>query len=81
VLALHVVQVAIYGAYKAPREVNCWLGLGLLGVTLGFSLTGYLFLGSKRVLGDARRDEHRGTVPVIGKATQQLLQGGPSTAA
>ena len=41
-LALHLLQVAIFGAYKAPREVNWFLGLGLLGVTLGFSLTGYL---------------------------------------
>ena len=26
-LALHLVQVVIDGAYKAPREVNFWLGL------------------------------------------------------
>src|SRR5258708_2029164 len=26
VLALHIAQVAIFGAYKAPREVNWWFG-------------------------------------------------------
>src|SRR5690349_5517274 len=29
-LALHLMQVVIDGAYKAPREVNFWLGLVLL---------------------------------------------------
>ena len=29
-LALHLMQVIIDGAYKAPREVNFWLGLILI---------------------------------------------------
>ncbi|MGH7329420.1 MAG: cytochrome b N-terminal domain-containing protein, partial [Polyangiaceae bacterium] len=41
-LGAHLLQVAIYGAYKRPREVNWWLGLCLLACTLGFALTGYL---------------------------------------
>ena len=41
-LALHLMQVIIDGAYRAPREVNYWLGLVLLLITLGLSLTGYL---------------------------------------
>src|SRR5262249_2924099 len=35
VLGIHLLQVAIYGAYKKPREVNWWFGLGLLGVVQG----------------------------------------------
>ena len=41
-LVLHLMQVVIDGAYKAPREVNFWFGLGLLMLTLGLALTGYL---------------------------------------
>jgi ubiquinol-cytochrome c reductase cytochrome b subunit len=41
-LGVHMLQVVIAGAHLKPREVNWWLGLGLLGVVLGLSLTGYL---------------------------------------
>ncbi len=41
-LVLHLMQVVIDGAYKAPREVNFWFGLALLLLVLGLSLTGYL---------------------------------------
>src|SRR5271155_721188 len=38
-LVLHLMQVIIDGAYKAPREVNFWLGLILMQIVLGLSLT------------------------------------------
>ena len=41
-LVLHLMQVVIDGAYKAPREVNFWFGVLLLFLVLGLSLTGYL---------------------------------------
>src|SRR5262249_22497287 len=41
-LGCHLLQVAVFGAYKKPREMNWWLGLALMAVTLGFGLTGYL---------------------------------------
>src|SRR5262245_55801679 len=41
-LGAHLVQVTLWGAYRAPREVNWWLGLVMLGLTLAFALTGYL---------------------------------------
>lgn len=41
-LVLHLMQVVIDGAYRAPREVNYWLGLVLMLLVLGLSLTGYL---------------------------------------
>lgn len=47
-LVLHFMQVLIDGAYKAPREFNYWFGLGLLGLTLGISLTGYLLPWDQR---------------------------------
>ncbi|MEO7413787.1 MAG: cytochrome b N-terminal domain-containing protein [Opitutaceae bacterium] len=41
-LALHLMQVVIDGAYKAPREINFWTGVLLLLLVLALSLTGYL---------------------------------------
>ena len=41
-VVLHMVQVAIWGAYKKPREATWLAGVGLLLLTLGFGLTGYL---------------------------------------
>ena len=41
-MAIHLVQVVIDGAYKAPREMNFWLGIVLMVIVLGLSLTGYL---------------------------------------
>jgi ubiquinol-cytochrome c reductase cytochrome b subunit len=41
-VALHMVQVFLYGAYKKPREVTWLVGVLLLLLTLAFGLTGYL---------------------------------------
>ena len=41
-VALHMVQVFLYGAYKKPREVTWIVGVLLLLLTLSFGLTGYL---------------------------------------
>ena len=38
-LVLHLMQVVIDGAYKAPREVNFWSGVMLLLMVLALSLT------------------------------------------
>jgi ubiquinol-cytochrome c reductase cytochrome b subunit len=40
-LLLHFLQVLVAGAYRPPREVNWWLGLLLLVLTVGFGHTGY----------------------------------------
>ena len=42
VVVLHMIQVALYGAYKKPREATWILGVALLLLVLGFGLTGYL---------------------------------------
>ena len=41
-LVIHLTQVVIDGAYRAPRELNFVLGIGLMLVVLGMALTGYL---------------------------------------
>jgi ubiquinol-cytochrome c reductase cytochrome b subunit len=76
-LVAHVTQVALFGAYKKPREVNWWLGLGLLAMTLGFALTGYLLPWDQKGYWATRVATNiAGTVPVVGEATQRILQGG-----
>jgi ubiquinol-cytochrome c reductase cytochrome b subunit len=76
-LALHMLQVVIAGAHLPPREVNWWLGLALLGVTFGLSLTGYLLpwdqkgYWATRVATNIAR-----TTPVIGDFLKRLLIGG-----
>jgi len=42
VVALHMAQVFLWGAYKKPREATWIIGILLLLITLGFGLTGYL---------------------------------------
>jgi ubiquinol-cytochrome c reductase cytochrome b subunit len=76
-VALHLAQVAVFGAYKKPREINWWFGLGLLGVTLGFSLTGYLLPWDQKGYWATRVATNiAGTTPLVGAWVQALLQGG-----
>lgn len=37
---LHMLRVLFTGSYKRPREINWFVGLGLLAITLGFVFTG-----------------------------------------
>src|SRR5947207_9758144 len=77
-LALHLLQVVIDGAYRAPREVNFWLGLILLQIVLGLSLTGYLLPWDQKGYWATRVATNIAiTVPVIGPAIQRLAVGGP----
>ncbi len=76
-LALHLMQVIVDGAYRAPREVNFWFGLALLLLVLGMSLTGYLlpwdqkgYWATKVATGIAAM------TPLAGPAIQQVLVGG-----
>lgn len=77
-LVFHMVQVVIDGAYKAPREVNYWLGLVLMLIVLGLGLTGYLLpWDQKGYYATQVATEIMGSTPLIGPQLQQLLQGGP----
>ncbi len=77
-LALHLMQVVIDGAYKAPREINFWLGLILMQIVLGLGLTGYLLpWDQKGYYATQVSTEIMGATPVVGPQLQQLAQGGP----
>jgi ubiquinol-cytochrome c reductase cytochrome b subunit len=76
-LGLHLAQVAAFGAYKKPREVTWWIGLTLLALVLAFALTGYLLPWDQKGYWATRVATNiAGTVPIVGLATQRLLQGG-----
>jgi len=48
VVVLHMIQVALWGAYRRPRETTWMVGVVLLLLVLGFGLTGYLLPGDNR---------------------------------
>lgn len=77
VAGLHLMQTAVYGAYKKPRELNWIIGCLMLALILAFALTGYLlpwdqtgYWATKVATGIA------GTSPLIGEQLQQVAQGG-----
>ena len=77
-LFMHMLQVLLWGAYKAPRELSWVVGVLLLVITLVLGLTGYLlpwdmnaYFASQVAINIAA------SVPVVGNATQQFLSGGP----
>jgi len=77
-LALHLMQVVIDGAYRAPREVNFWLGLVLMMLVLGMALTGYLLPWDQKGYWSTRVATNlAGLVPLVGPSLQQVVVGGP----
>ncbi|HEX2676802.1 MAG TPA: cytochrome b N-terminal domain-containing protein [Polyangiales bacterium] len=77
VLGMHLLQVATYGAYKKPREVTWWFGLGLLGVLQGLALTGYLLPWDQKGYWATKVATNiAGTLPVLGPTVQTLIVGG-----
>ncbi len=78
-VVLHMVQVAVFGAYRAPREVNWWTGLLLALLVMGFALTGYLLpWDQKGYWATQVATTLLGATPGIGPLLQQLVQGGKS---
>jgi len=78
-LVLHLMQVIIDGAYKAPREVNYWFGVGLLVLVLALSLTGYLLPWDQNgYWATAVSTNIVGMSPGIGAPLQTVVVGGDS---
>jgi len=76
-LVLHLMQVLIDGAYKAPREINFWTGLILLQLVLALSLTGYLLPWDQKGYWATKVATNlMGMVPVVGDQVQRLVVGG-----
>ena len=76
-LVLHLMQVVVAGAYKAPREVNFWFGLALLHIVMGLSLTGYLLPWDQQGYWATKVATSIASItPVVGPALQKALVGG-----
>jgi ubiquinol-cytochrome c reductase cytochrome b subunit len=76
-LAIHFVQVVVDGAYRAPREINFWIGLVMMQLVLGLSLTGYLLPWDEKGYWATKVATNMvALVPVVGTSLQKLLVGG-----
>lgn len=76
---VHLLQVLLFGAYKAPREMTWLGGLFMLALLLAFALTGYGLPWDETGYW-AKQVEAGilGSAPLVGPALQHLLQGGPA---
>ena len=76
-LVLHLMQVVIDGAYKAPRELNFLFGLAMLFLVLGLSLTGYLLPWDQKGYWATKVATSIAAIfPGIGPEIQKLIIGG-----
>jgi ubiquinol-cytochrome c reductase cytochrome b subunit len=74
VVALHMAQAFIWGAYKKPREATWMVGCVLLLITLAFGLTGYLLPWDNRAYwGTVVTTQIAGSAPVLGPYVQRLM--------
>jgi quinol-cytochrome oxidoreductase complex cytochrome b subunit/mono/diheme cytochrome c family protein len=76
-LVLHLIQTAVAGAYRAPREANWWIGVFLLLLTLGFGVTGNILHWDQHGFWAAKVETViAGGAPVIGPSIERLAVGG-----
>ncbi|MBI5512637.1 MAG: cytochrome b N-terminal domain-containing protein [Deltaproteobacteria bacterium] len=76
-VAVHLLAVVLRGGYRAPRELTWWSGLALVGLIVGFSMTGFPlawdqwgYWASRIEMGITR------TSPGIGPQLERALLGG-----
>lgn len=74
---IHLFSAMFMRAYRSPREITWWSGLGLLVLMMGFGFTGYLlpwdevaFFATKIGLDIA------GKTPLVGEFIANMLRGG-----
>lgn len=76
-IALHILQILWYGAYKAPREATWLTGVVMFILTTVFSLTGYLLPFDQNAYWSTKvRMGIVGSGPVIGEYIPKFLLGG-----
>jgi ubiquinol-cytochrome c reductase cytochrome b subunit len=78
IVAIHMAQVFLFGAYKFPRELTWILGVFLLLLTLGMAFSGQVLRFDQDAywgLGIGASIASR--VPVLGPAIVKLMLGGP----
>lgn len=79
---LHMLRVIYYGAYKFPREMTWFTGVGLLLVVLGFGFTGYLLpWDQKAYWATTVGTRIAGVAPLIGDWILRIMRGGEELSA
>ncbi len=80
--ALHMLRVIAQGAYKYPREVTWFTGVGLLLLVLGFGFTGYLLPWDQKAFWATTVGTRIAAVaPLIGETVLRVMRGGPELSA
>ncbi len=76
-LFVHLFSVLLLKAYRPPREITWFSGIGLMGLAMGFGFTGYLLPWNELAYFATKvGTEITGAVPVIGSFAGRLLRGG-----
>jgi quinol-cytochrome oxidoreductase complex cytochrome b subunit len=76
-LFVHLFSVLLLKAYRPPREITWFSGMGLLGLAMAFGFTGYLLPWNELAyFATAVGTEITGAVPLIGPFAGRLLRGG-----
>ncbi len=76
-MAMHLLQVLLWGAYKKPRELQWIVGVLLFIITLVLGLTGYLLPWDLNALLASRVAINiSGNAPILGPAVLNFLQDG-----
>ena len=72
-MAMHLLQVLLWGAYKKPRELQWIVGVLLFIITLVLGLTGYLLPWDlNALLASKVAIQIAGSAPIVGKAVLAL---------
>jgi menaquinol-cytochrome c reductase cytochrome b subunit len=78
-VALHMARVFWTGSYRAPRELNWMVGVTMLLIVLGLSLTGYLLpWDTKAYWATSVTIKVGAGVPLLGNVIKEVAQGGPT---
>jgi ubiquinol-cytochrome c reductase cytochrome b subunit len=76
-LTIHFLQVIVYRAYRAPREVNYWIGLVMTLCVLGMALTGYWLPADQRALASIQVTTGLvQAIPWVGEPLARVMLGG-----
>jgi ubiquinol-cytochrome c reductase cytochrome b subunit len=76
-LVMHLLQVVIYGAYKAPKEFNFWLGILLAILIVTLARTGYLLPWDQEAYWGTRVvTSIVAQAPLVGPEIERLAVGG-----
>ena len=77
-----MLRVIIYGAYKYPREVTWFTGVGLLLVVIAFGFTGYLLPWDQKAFWATTVGTRIAAVtPGIGEWMLRIIRGGEELSA